>query len=132
MLGTTGLYWGTTGLYWGPLDCAGEGAGFCWASLGISGVPGRALGHTGRTLGHTGRTWPSPLLRRTLGLQRPALISIFRAFLLLFLAGHISYLSLVRFDYGYNLVANAAAGELGGTGMDWEALELHWELLHPG
>ncbi|KFO52591.1 Post-GPI attachment to proteins factor 3, partial [Corvus brachyrhynchos] len=66
---------------------------------------------------------------RTLGLQRPALISIFRAFLLLFLAGHISYLSLVRFDYGYNLVANAAAGELGGTGMDWEALELHWELL---
>ncbi|KAL2295285.1 hypothetical protein Nmel_018448 [Mimus melanotis] len=49
---------------------------------------------------------------RTLGLQRPALISIFRAFLLLFLAGHISYLSLVRFDYGYNLVANAAAGML--------------------
>ncbi|NWU31800.1 PGAP3 factor, partial [Dyaphorophyia castanea] len=54
----------------------------------------------------------APLLRRTLGLQRPALISIFRAFLLLFLAGHISYLSLVRFDYGYNLVANAAAGML--------------------
>ncbi|KAF4787534.1 Post-GPI attachment to protein factor 3 [Turdus rufiventris] len=49
---------------------------------------------------------------RTLGLQRPALISIFRAFLLLFLAAHISYLSLVRFDYGYNLVANAAAGML--------------------
>lgn len=71
------------------------------------------------------------LLHRTLGLQRPALISIFRAFLLLFLAGHISYLSLVRFDYGYNLVANAAAGELGGTGVDWEALELHWELLGP-
>ncbi|NXY11154.1 PGAP3 factor, partial [Pteruthius melanotis] len=66
---------------------------------------------------------------RTLGLQRPALISIFRAFLLLFLAGHISYLSLVRFDYGYNLVANAAAGEPGGTGMDWEALGWtgrHW------
>ncbi|NXH42799.1 PGAP3 factor, partial [Dicaeum eximium] len=53
-----------------------------------------------------------PSLLPTLGLQRPALISIFRAFLLLFLAGHISYLSLVRFDYGYNLVANAAAGML--------------------
>nr|XP_021388663.1 post-GPI attachment to proteins factor 3 [Lonchura striata domestica] len=53
-----------------------------------------------------------PPLRRTLGLQRPALLSILRAFLLLFLAGHISYLSLVRFDYGYNLLANAAAGTL--------------------
>uniref|UniRef100_A0A8C3JEE8 Post-GPI attachment to proteins factor 3 n=1 Tax=Calidris pygmaea TaxID=425635 RepID=A0A8C3JEE8_9CHAR len=49
---------------------------------------------------------------RTLGLQRPALISIFRAFLLLFLACHISYLTLVRFDYGYNMVANAAIGLL--------------------
>ncbi|XP_050186786.1 post-GPI attachment to proteins factor 3 isoform X1 [Myiozetetes cayanensis] len=49
---------------------------------------------------------------RTLGLQRPALISIFRAFLLLFLTCHISYLSLVRFDYGYNLAANAALGML--------------------
>ncbi|NXJ58094.1 PGAP3 factor, partial [Spizaetus tyrannus] len=47
---------------------------------------------------------------RTLGLQRPALISIFRAFLLLFLACHISYLTLVRFDYGYNMAANAAIG----------------------
>ncbi|NXL79103.1 PGAP3 factor, partial [Leptocoma aspasia] len=80
-----------------------------WASLGRT---GRTLGHTGRTLGHTGKTLTIPLLHRTLGLQRPALISIFRAFLLLFLAGHISYLSLVRFDYGYNLVANAAAGML--------------------
>ncbi|XP_039243517.1 post-GPI attachment to proteins factor 3 isoform X2 [Pipra filicauda] len=54
---------------------------------------------------------------RTLGLQRPALISIFRAFLLLFLTCHISYLSLVRFDYGYNLAANAALGMLtGGAG----------------
>ncbi|NXX99529.1 PGAP3 factor, partial [Centropus bengalensis] len=49
---------------------------------------------------------------RTLGLQRPALISIFRAFLLLFLACHISYLTLVRFDYGYNMAANAAVGLL--------------------
>lgn len=50
---------------------------------------------------------------RTLGLQRPALISIFRAFLLLFLACHISYLTLVRFDYGYNMAANVAIGEAG-------------------
>ncbi|NXN91696.1 PGAP3 factor, partial [Rhinopomastus cyanomelas] len=49
---------------------------------------------------------------RTLGLQRPALISVLRAFLLLLLAGHISYLSLVRFDYGYNMAANAALGLL--------------------
>ncbi|XP_010584003.1 PREDICTED: post-GPI attachment to proteins factor 3 [Haliaeetus leucocephalus] len=49
---------------------------------------------------------------RTMGLQRPALISIFRAFLLLFLACHISYLTLVRFDYGYNMAANAAIGLL--------------------
>ncbi|KAM9657446.1 post-GPI attachment to proteins factor 3 isoform 3-T4 [Morphnus guianensis] len=60
---------------------------------------------------------------RTLGLQRPALISIFRAFLLLFLACHISYLTLVRFDYGYNMAANAAIGEAGtggcGSGAGW-------------
>ncbi|XP_065507200.1 post-GPI attachment to proteins factor 3 isoform X1 [Caloenas nicobarica] len=49
---------------------------------------------------------------RTLGLQRPALISILRAFLLLILAAHISYLTLVRFDYGYNMAANAAIGLL--------------------
>ncbi|KAM6295462.1 post-GPI attachment to proteins factor 3 [Aegotheles albertisi] len=49
---------------------------------------------------------------RTLGLQRPALTRVLRAFLLLLLACHISYLSLVRFDYGYNLAANAALGLL--------------------
>ncbi|NXR69999.1 PGAP3 factor, partial [Rhadina sibilatrix] len=78
-----------------------------WATLGPC---WEVLGRTGDhwvVLGATGLCWGG-----TLGLQRPALISIFRAFLLLFLAGHISYLSLVRFDYGYNLVANAAAGEL--------------------
>ncbi|NXH12651.1 PGAP3 factor, partial [Bucco capensis] len=57
---------------------------------------------------------------RTLGLQRPALISIFRAFLLLFLACHISYLTLVRFDYGYNMAANAVIGLLN---VAWW---LHW------
>ncbi|KAM5273761.1 post-GPI attachment to proteins factor 3 isoform 3-T3 [Ctenodactylus gundi] len=47
---------------------------------------------------------------RTVGLQRPAVASAFRAFLLLLLTAHVSYLSLVRFDYGYNLVANVAIG----------------------
>ncbi|NXK56226.1 PGAP3 factor, partial [Chauna torquata] len=53
---------------------------------------------------------------RTLGLRRPALIGIFRAFLLLFLACHISYLTLVRFDYGYNMAANVVIGETRGGG----------------
>lgn len=47
---------------------------------------------------------------RTVGLQRPAVASAFRALLLLLLTAHISYLSLVRFDYGYNLAANVAIG----------------------
>ncbi|XP_027728713.1 post-GPI attachment to proteins factor 3 isoform X1 [Vombatus ursinus] len=47
---------------------------------------------------------------RTLGLQRPAVASAFGGFLLLLLAAHISYLSLVHFDYGYNMVANVAMG----------------------
>lgn len=38
--------------------------------------------------------------------------SAFGAMLLLLLTGHISYLSLVRFDYGYNMTANVAIGEL--------------------
>ncbi|XP_059990161.1 post-GPI attachment to proteins factor 3 isoform X2 [Lagenorhynchus albirostris] len=47
---------------------------------------------------------------RTVGLQRPAVASAFRALLLLMLTAHVSYLSLVRFDYGYNLAANVAIG----------------------
>ncbi|NXM80940.1 PGAP3 factor, partial [Oenanthe oenanthe] len=89
-----------------------------WPQLGW-GVCWEALGCAGRHWAGLGGPLTIPPLLRTLGLQRPALISIFRAFLLLFLAGHISYLSLVRFDYGYTLVANAAAGGLGATGMDW-------------
>ncbi|XP_074418363.1 post-GPI attachment to proteins factor 3 isoform X2 [Larus michahellis] len=49
-----------------------------------------------------------------------------RAFLLLFLACHISYLTLVRFDYGYNMAANAAIGEAGtwgGGGRGWRRVE---------
>ncbi|XP_006889453.1 PREDICTED: post-GPI attachment to proteins factor 3 isoform X2 [Elephantulus edwardii] len=47
---------------------------------------------------------------RTVGLRRPAVVSAFRALLLLLLTAHISYLSLVHFDYGYNLMANVAIG----------------------
>ncbi|KAI5765874.1 PGAP3 [Gulo gulo luscus] len=47
---------------------------------------------------------------RTVGLQHPAVVSAFRALLLLMLTAHVSYLSLVRFDYGYNLAANVAIG----------------------
>uniref|UniRef100_A0A8C9KGI9 Post-GPI attachment to proteins factor 3 n=1 Tax=Panthera tigris altaica TaxID=74533 RepID=A0A8C9KGI9_PANTA len=47
---------------------------------------------------------------RTVGLQHPAVASAFRALLLLMLTVHVSYLSLVHFDYGYNLAANVAIG----------------------
>nr|XP_008517098.1 PREDICTED: post-GPI attachment to proteins factor 3 isoform X2 [Equus przewalskii] len=47
---------------------------------------------------------------RTVGLQHPAVASAFRALLLLMLTAHISYLSLIHFDYGYNLAANVAIG----------------------
>ncbi|XP_038609582.1 post-GPI attachment to proteins factor 3 isoform X4 [Tachyglossus aculeatus] len=47
---------------------------------------------------------------RTLGLRRPALASAFGGVLLLLLAGHVTYLTLVRFDYGYNMAANVGFG----------------------
>jgi hypothetical protein len=47
------------------------------------------------------------------GLQHPAVASAFRALLLLLLTAHISYLSLIHFDYGYNLAANVGIGEAG-------------------
>lgn len=46
-----------------------------------------------------------------MGLQHPAVASAFRSLLLLLLMAHVSYLSLVRFDYSYNLLANVAIGE---------------------
>uniref|UniRef100_A0A8C3SYY5 Post-GPI attachment to proteins factor 3 n=1 Tax=Chelydra serpentina TaxID=8475 RepID=A0A8C3SYY5_CHESE len=49
---------------------------------------------------------------RTLGLKRPAFANAFGAFLILVLACHVSYLTLVRFDYGYNMAANVAIGLL--------------------
>lgn len=60
-----------------------------------------------------------------MGLQRPAVASAFRALLLLMLTAHVSYLSLVHFDYGYNLAANVAMGEArttcrtAGSGQRW-------------
>lgn len=48
-----------------------------------------------------------------MGLQHPAVASAFRVLLLLLLTAHVSYLGLVRFDYGYNLAANVAIGEAG-------------------
>lgn len=45
-----------------------------------------------------------------MGLQHPAVLCAFWALLLLMLAAHVSYLSLILFDYDYNLVANVAIG----------------------
>nr|XP_033775149.1 post-GPI attachment to proteins factor 3 isoform X2 [Geotrypetes seraphini] len=47
---------------------------------------------------------------RTLGLKRPAFAQFFAPFLILLFACHVSYLSLGRFDYGYNMAANVAFG----------------------
>ncbi|KAK6473108.1 post-GPI attachment to proteins factor 3 isoform X1 [Huso huso] len=47
---------------------------------------------------------------RTLGLQRPDLSSCFGVLLILLFASHVSYLTFVNFDYGYNMAANTAIG----------------------
>ncbi|XP_062451631.1 post-GPI attachment to proteins factor 3 isoform X2 [Rhea pennata] len=67
---------------------------------------------------------------RTLGLKRPALISIFRAFLLLFLTCHISYLTLVQFDYGYNMAANVTIGLLNLFWWLWWCVQNRPRLPH--
>lgn len=64
------------------------------------------------------RLW---MVGRTVGLQRPTVASAFRAVLLLLLTAHVSYLSLVRFDYGYNLAANVAIGETGLGPWGWHS-----------
>lgn len=67
---------------------------------------------------------------RTVGLQHPAVASAFRALLLLMLTAHISYLSLIHFDYGYNLAANVAIGEAGLGPWGWTIYRtagLGWE-----
>ncbi|KAM4692229.1 post-GPI attachment to proteins factor 3 [Rhinophrynus dorsalis] len=47
---------------------------------------------------------------RTLGLRYPSIANGFAAFLVLLFACHISYLTLGRFDYSYNMAANASFG----------------------
>lgn len=50
-------------------------------------------------------------LLRTLGLRRPTVSSIVGVFLILAFTSHVSYLTFVSFDYGYNMAANATIGE---------------------
>lgn len=50
------------------------------------------------------------LLSRTLGLRRPGLSSMVGALLILVFTSHVSYLTFVSFDYGYNMAANTAIG----------------------
>ncbi|XP_071967603.1 post-GPI attachment to proteins factor 3 isoform X2 [Engystomops pustulosus] len=47
---------------------------------------------------------------RTLGLRYPSVASAFGALLVLLFACHVSYLTLGRFDYSYNMLANASFG----------------------
>ncbi|CAG12654.1 unnamed protein product, partial [Tetraodon nigroviridis] len=47
---------------------------------------------------------------RTLGLRRPAVSSIVGVFLILAFTSHVSYLTFVSFDYGYNMAANTSIG----------------------
>ncbi|XP_023655831.2 post-GPI attachment to proteins factor 3 isoform X1 [Paramormyrops kingsleyae] len=47
---------------------------------------------------------------RTLGLRRPGVSSIVGVLLILVFTSHVSYLTFVSFDYGYNMAANATIG----------------------
>uniref|UniRef100_A0A672P7V1 Post-GPI attachment to proteins factor 3 n=1 Tax=Sinocyclocheilus grahami TaxID=75366 RepID=A0A672P7V1_SINGR len=47
---------------------------------------------------------------RTLGLRRPAISSMVGVLLILAFTSHVSYLTFVSFDYGYNMAANAMNG----------------------
>ncbi|KAM4032961.1 post-GPI attachment to proteins factor 3 isoform 2-T2 [Anomaloglossus baeobatrachus] len=47
---------------------------------------------------------------RTLGLRYPSVASVFGALLVLLFGCHVSYLTLGRFDYSYNMLANASFG----------------------
>uniref|UniRef100_A0A672PEA6 Post-GPI attachment to proteins factor 3 n=1 Tax=Sinocyclocheilus grahami TaxID=75366 RepID=A0A672PEA6_SINGR len=48
---------------------------------------------------------------RTLGLRRPAISSMVGVLLILAFTSHVSYLTFVSFDYGYNMAANATIGK---------------------
>lgn len=47
---------------------------------------------------------------RTLGLKRPGVSSMVGVLLILAFTSHVSYLTFVNFDYGYNMAANATIG----------------------
>lgn len=47
---------------------------------------------------------------RTLGLKRPVVSSMVGVLLILAFTSHVSYLTFVSFDYGYNMAANATIG----------------------
>ena len=81
----------------------------CWGEGGTSGHAAVGTGHS-----QSEQLW---VAGRTVGLQHPAVASAFRALLLLLLTAHVSYLSLIHFDYGYNMAANVAIGEADGL---WE------------
>lgn len=51
-----------------------------------------------------------PFLARTLGLRRPGVSSMVGVLLILAFTSHVSYLTFVSFDYGYNMAANATIG----------------------
>lgn len=50
------------------------------------------------------------LFGRTLGLRRPGVSSMVGVLLILAFTSHVSYLTFVSFDYGYNMAANATIG----------------------
>lgn len=52
---------------------------------------------------------PAPFAR-TLGLRRPGVSSMVGVVLILAFTSHVSYLTFVSFDYGYNMAANATIG----------------------
>nr|XP_032807324.1 post-GPI attachment to proteins factor 3 [Petromyzon marinus] len=47
---------------------------------------------------------------RTVGQRHPGAASVFGAVLVSFFAYHVWYMGFVRFDYGYNIIANATIG----------------------
>lgn len=49
-------------------------------------------------------------LFRTLGLRRPGVSSMVGVLLILAFTSHVSYLTFVSFDYGYNMAANTSIG----------------------
>uniref|UniRef100_H3B6X7 Post-GPI attachment to proteins factor 3 n=1 Tax=Latimeria chalumnae TaxID=7897 RepID=H3B6X7_LATCH len=72
---------------------------------------------------------------RTLGLKHPTCASLFGIFLIIVFASHISYLTFVRFDYGYNMAANVAIGIvnllwwLGWCLKNWQQLPYVWKCV---